>query len=219
MYKGNIDVRKRITFLFFTILVIFILFCLRLAWLQLVKGAWYQQEALQNRIREIVVDPQRGDILDRNGNVLATSISADAAYAVPAEVKRSGQTAQIADKLAAILGLKESDVLSLITQDQQSVWIKLKLDPAESQALRQAALPGIGIIPKPQRYYPKNNLASHVLGIAGEYNQGLEGIEVQYDKELSGVSGRLLVEYDAAGREIPGPPASLLSLSRARLWC
>ncbi len=198
------EVRKRITFLFFVVLAIFIAFCLRLAWLQLVKGTWYQQQALQNRIREITVDPQRGDILDRNGNVLATSISTDAVYAVPAEVQRSGKVQEIAQTLATILSMKASDLLGLITQNQQSVWIKLKLDPAQSQALRQAALPGIGIIPKPQRYYPKNNLASHVLGIAGDYNQGLEGVEVQYDKELSGVSGRLLVEYDAAGREIPG---------------
>jgi stage V sporulation protein D (sporulation-specific penicillin-binding protein) len=204
LYKGNIEVRKRITFLFFVVLAFFIVFCLRLAWLQLVKGTWYQQQALQNRIREIEVDPQRGEILDRNGNELATSISSDAAYAVPAEVERSGKQQEIAQTLATILGLKESDVLGLITQDQQSVWIKLKLDDTQSQALRQAALPGIGIIPKPQRYYPKKNLASHVLGIAGDYNQGLEGIEVQYDKELSGISGRLLVEYDAAGREIPG---------------
>jgi stage V sporulation protein D (sporulation-specific penicillin-binding protein) len=203
LYKGNIDSRKRITFLFFAVLVIFILFCLRLAWLQLVRGTWYQQQALENRIREISVDPQRGDILDRNGNVLATSISVDAVYAVPAEVKRSGKAQETAQALATILGMKASDILSLITQEQQSVWIKIKLDPAQSQALRQAALPGIGIIPKPQRYYPKDNLASHILGIAGDYNQGLEGIEVQYDKELSGVSGRLLVEYDAAGREIP----------------
>jgi len=204
LYKGNIEIRKRITFLFFVVLAFFIAFCLRMAWLQLVKGTWYQQQALQNRIREITVDPQRGDILDCNGNVLATSISADAVYAVPAEVKRSGKAQETAQTLATILGMKASDLLNLITQDQQSVWIKLKLDPTQSQALRQADLPGIGIIPKPQRYYPKNNLASHVLGIAGDYNQGLEGIEVQYDKELSGVSGRLLAEYDAAGREIPG---------------
>jgi stage V sporulation protein D (sporulation-specific penicillin-binding protein) len=201
--KGKIDARKRITFLFFTIFAVFVLFCVRLAWLQLVQGSWYQQQALQNRIREITVDPQRGDILDRNGNVLATSINADAAYAVPAEVKQSGKEQEIAQSLATILGLKESDALSLIVQNEQSVWLKLKLDPAESQALRQAALPGIGIISKPQRYYPKKNLAAHVLGIAGDYDQGLEGIEVQYDKELAGISGRLLVEYDAAGREIP----------------
>ncbi len=203
MAKGDVTVRKRITFLFFGIFFIFGLLCLRLAWLQLVKGNWYEQQALQNRIREITVDPKRGDIFDRNGNVLATSISADAVYAIPAEVKSSGQAANIAQQLAGVLGLNEGDVLASITQDQQSVWIKLKLDPDQSQALRQMSLPGIGIISKPQRYYPQKNLASQVLGIAGDYNQGLEGIEFAYDQELSGVSGRMLVECDAQGREIP----------------
>lgn len=203
MYKGNIEVRKRITFLFFGIFAFFVLFCIRLVWLQLVQGTWYQQQAIQNRIREITVDPKRGDIFDRNGNVLASSVSADAVYAVPAEVKRSDQAPQIAHSLAPILGMPENDILGRITQDQQSVWLKLKLDPAQTQSLRKNPLPGIGIISKPQRYYPKKNLAAHVLGIAGDYNQGLEGIETAYGKELSGISGRLLVEYDAAGREIP----------------
>jgi stage V sporulation protein D (sporulation-specific penicillin-binding protein) len=196
-------IHKRIAFIFFTVLAVFILLSIRLVWLQLVQGTWYKQQALQNRIREIAVEAKRGVIYDRNGNELASSVSSDAVYAIPAEVKRSGDASQVARELAEVLGMKESDLLSLITQDQQSVWIKLKLDSAQAQALRQKRLPGIGIVPKPQRYYPKKNLASHVLGIAGDYNQGLEGIEVAYDKELAGVSGRLLVEYDAAGREIP----------------
>ncbi len=168
------------------------------------RGTWYQQEALQNRIREIVVEPKRGVIYDRNGNELAISINVDAVYAVPAEVMKSKKTAQVAREVARILDMKEKEVYELITKNQHSVWIKFKVDPAQARELRARHLPGIGVISKPQRFYPKNNLASHVLGIAGAYNQGLEGIEVQYDKELSGINGRLLVEYDAAGREIPG---------------
>jgi stage V sporulation protein D (sporulation-specific penicillin-binding protein) len=201
--KGDIVVRKRVAILFFAIFFIFGLLCLRLVWLQLIQGTWYQQQALQNRIREIAIDPKRGDIYDRNGNVLATSISADAVYAIPAEVKSSGRAPEIARDLAGVLGMKESEMLQRITMNQQSVWVKLKLDPGQSQALRQLRLPGIGIVTKPQRYYPQKNLACHVLGIAGDYNQGLEGLEVAYDKELSGISGRMLVECDAQGREIP----------------
>jgi len=200
----TIEVRKRITFLFFCIFFVFILLCFRLIWLQLVRGTWYQQEALQNRIREIVVEPKRGVIYDRNGNELAISISVDAVYAVPAEVMKSKKAARVAREVASILGMKEKEVYELITKNQHSVWIKFKVDPAQARELRARHLPGIGVISKPQRFYPKNNLVSHVLGIAGAYNQGLEGIEVQYDKELSGINGRLLVEYDAAGREIPG---------------
>ncbi len=175
----------------------------RLFWLQLVRGSWYQQQALQNRIREIVVEPKRGVIYDRNGNELAVSISTEACYAVPAEVAKSGKTAYVARELSRILEMKEEDVYELLTRKQHSVWIKFKLTQEQAKEIREKKLPGIGIIPKPQRYYPKKNLACHVLGIAGDYNQGLEGIEVAYDKELSGLEGRLLVEYDAAGHEIP----------------
>lgn len=204
MQTRTVEIRKRITFLFFCIFFSIILLDIRLIWLQLVKGNWYQQEALRNRIREIAVEPKRGVIYDRNGNELAISINVDAVYAVPAEVRKSGKTAEVAREVARILGMKEKDVYELITQNQHSVWIKYQVDPGQARELRSRRLPGIGVISKPKRFYPKNNLASHVLGIAGAYNQGLEGIEVQYDKELSGINGRLLVEYDAAGREIPG---------------
>lgn len=176
---------------------------LRLVWLQLVRGTWFQQQALQNRIREIIVEPKRGVIYDRRGHKLAVSISADAVYGIPAEVKLSGKAAIIARSVAQILGMDEKEVYKRLARNQHSVWIKFKVEPEQAQALRRLRLPGIGIVPKPQRFYPKKNLAAHVLGIAGDYNQGLEGIELAYDKELSGVTGRLLVECDAVGREIP----------------
>lgn len=203
MKKSSIEVRKRITWLFFILFFVFVFLLLRLAYLQIIKGTWYQQKALENRIREIVVEPKRGVIYDRNGKELAVSISAEACYAIPAEVEKSGKADIIARELAGILDMKEKDVYGLITQQQHSVWLKFKLNKKQVKELREKNLPGIGTIPKPQRYYPKGNLASHVLGFAGDYNQGLEGIEIAYDKQLGGINGRLLVEYDAAGHEIP----------------
>jgi stage V sporulation protein D (sporulation-specific penicillin-binding protein) len=199
----NIEVSKRIIGLFIIIFFLFLALFLRLFWLQLVKGTWYQQQALENRIREIIVEPKRGVIYDRNNNELAVSVSTEACYAIPAEVKKSGKAAVIARELSRILEMKENDVYALITKDQHSVWLQFKLKPEQAKELRDKKLPGIGIIPKPQRFYPKKNLASHVIGIAGDYNQGLEGIEVAYERELAGLSGRLLVEYDAVGHEIP----------------
>jgi len=203
LLKRASGVRKRIIFVFFGAILVFFLLEFRLVWLQLVRGTWYQQQALANRIRRITVEPERGIIYDRCGRELAISIKADAVYAIPAEVKKSGKARFIAQKLASILDLDEEEVYRRITLDQQSVWIKFKLQPEQSQKLRELRLPGIGIIPKPQRFYPKKDLAAHVLGIAGDYNQGLEGVELFYDKELSGIPGRLLIECDAAGREIP----------------
>jgi len=203
MSAYSVEVRKRITIIFFALFFVFFLLVLRLAYLQIIKGTWYQQKALENRIREIVVEPKRGDIYDRNGNELAVSINADACYAVPAEVKKAENVEEVARELAEILDMDQKKVYQLITQDQHSVWLKFKLTEEEVKKLREKNFPGIGIIPKPQRFYPKGNLASHVLGFAGDYNQGLEGIEVAFEEELAGINGYLLVEYDAAGHEIP----------------
>ena len=203
MSNSNIEIRKRITALFFVLFLIFVLLLLRLGYLQLVKGTWYQEKALENRIREIVVEPKRGVIYDRNGNELAVSIDAEGCYAIPAEVRKSDKEDEIARELAGILDMEEKDVYELITKDQQSVWLKFKLKNEQVKELREKNLPGIGTIPKPQRYYPNGNLASHLLGFAGDYNQGLEGMESAFDKQLAGINGRLLVEYDAGGQEIP----------------
>ena len=195
--------RRKITGLFFALFFVFVFLQLRLVYLQIIKGTWYQHKAVENRIREIVVEPKRGIIYDRNGKELAVSVSADACYAIPAEVRKSGKAKIIARELAHIFDMKEKEVYEQITKEQHSVWLKFKLTKEQVKELREKNFAGIGVIPKPQRFYPKGNLASHILGFAGDYNQGLEGIEIAYDKQLAGINGCLLVEYDAAGHEIP----------------
>jgi stage V sporulation protein D (sporulation-specific penicillin-binding protein) len=203
LITSSIEVRRRITGLFFVLFFVFVFLLLRLAYLQIIRGTWYQHKALENRIREIVVEPERGVIYDRNGKELAVSVSAEACYAIPAEVKKSGKSDIIARELAGILDMEEKKVNELITKEQHSVWLKFKLNKEQVKQLREKNFAGIGTIAKPQRFYPKGNLAAHIMGFAGDYNQGLEGIEVAYDKQLAGINGCLLVEYDAAGHEIP----------------
>ena len=82
-------------------------------------------------------------------------------------------------------------------------WIKRKADFEIARQIREADLPGIHIVEETQRFYPKGELAAHVLGFAGIDNQGLEGIEVSRDKELSGIAGSIVGQYDAKNREIP----------------
>jgi cell division protein FtsI/penicillin-binding protein 2 len=131
MSNSNIEIRKRITALFFVLFLIFVLLLLRLGYLQLVKGTWYQEKALENRIREIVVEPKRGVIYDRNGNELAVSIDAEGCYAIPAEVRKSDKEDEIARELAGILDMEEKDVYELITKDQQSVLKVVKVTSAQ----------------------------------------------------------------------------------------
>ena len=151
-------------------------------------------------MRPVPVDAKRGVIFDRNMQKLAISVSAEAVYAVPAEVKDIKETAKLLSPLL------EEDIDSLedkLSKRQATVWLARKLDTDTARAIRALDLPGIGLVERPQRYYPHGTLAAHVLGIAGIDNQGLEGLEVFYDEYLRGQQGRVVMERDATGREIP----------------
>ncbi|MGE5598998.1 MAG: penicillin-binding transpeptidase domain-containing protein, partial [Bacteroidota bacterium] len=148
----------------------------------------------------VPVDAHRGPILDRHGRLLAASISADCVGANPAEVRNPSATAAI---LAPILDQDAADLEARLKMKQSFVWLKRQVRKAEAEAIKAKNLPGIVVLPKAQRFYPKN-LAGQVLGFAGIDNQGLEGLEVFYDANLRGQRGWDMAEFSALGRHIPG---------------
>jgi stage V sporulation protein D (sporulation-specific penicillin-binding protein) len=194
------EIRKRIALVFLGVMAFLIVLLLRLGYLQLVQNRWYQERALSQRMRPVPVDAKRGVIYDRNLQKLAVSVSADAVYAVPAEIEDPAAAAQA---LAPLLDMKPADLEERLTRKQATVWLARKLDTDTARAVRALDLPGIGLVERPQRYYPHGQLAAHVLGIAGIDNQGLEGLEFYYDEYLRGEPGRVVMERDAAGRQIP----------------
>ena len=196
-------IRKRTTQLFLIFACVLFLLAVRLVWIQFVHGDTLREKALEARLREIPVEAKRGTIYDRNGNKLAISVSADSIYALPPEVNRVEDPQAIARRLAEILDLSESKVYDTITKNRSFMWVKRKVSFEQAELIKKADLPGIRTVEESQRFYPKGTLASHLLGFAGIDNQGLEGIEVMYDKQLKGSSGRIVVEYDAGGRQIP----------------
>ena len=203
MNPTAIGVRRRIYYLFIFLAVILFLLILRLGWVHLVQGEELYQMALDNRMRDVPVEAKRGTLYDRHHKELALSISSDALYAIPPEVRQSGKEQQIAQELARILGMEEAVVLEKITRNSRHEWIKLKVPPEQVEEIKRLRFKGIDFAEKSQRFYPKDNLAAHVLGISGIDNTGLEGIDKSYDSELSGTPGRIVIEYDAGGREIP----------------
>ncbi|MCR4398972.1 MAG: penicillin-binding transpeptidase domain-containing protein, partial [Firmicutes bacterium] len=127
-------------------------------------------------------------------------LTADSVYAFPAQVRNPENTARV---LSAILGIPYEDVYQRVTRYSSFEWIRRKVEPDQAKRVREARLPGIGLTQESKRCYPKGNLASHVLGISGIDNQGLEGVEVSYDDDLRGIPGRIIIEMDARGRELP----------------
>lgn len=203
MTYSSTVVRKRIYVIFAFLGLLLFFLAVRLAWIQFVRGDELAAKALDNRMRDVPVEAKRGTIYDRNGKELAISISSDALYAIPPEVQQSGREREIAQKLSAVLGMDENTIYEKITKKSRHEWINLKVPPEKALEIKELQLPGIDFAEKSQRYYPKDSLACHVLGISGIDNTGLEGIDYYYNKELSGVPGRIVIEYDALGRKIP----------------
>lgn len=199
---------RRTIFIFFFWTLGFLALLARLGYLQIYRSEDLSDRAIAQRMRPQTIDAQRGNILDRNYNTLAISVGADAVYALPDSIRDVEGTAR---QLAPFLPISESDLIRILGSDSStSAWLARGLTVEISEAIRQLRLPGIRVVQRPQRYYPQGSLASHVVGIAGSDNQGLEGIEYYYDEILKGVPGRLAIERDATQRSIPGGDSEFL---------
>lgn len=203
MQTQGLLLRKRIGALFFVFTVMFCLLGGRVFWVQFVKGAELADMAVQNRTRDVAVEAKRGAIYDRHGRELAISISVDSVYANPAEVAKAHKEAESAQKLATVLGMDEQNLLKTLSSGSSYEWIKRQITPEQAQQIKGLKLKGIYLTPEYRRFYPKGTLASHVLGIAGTDNVGLEGIDYYYNDLVGGTKGRIIIERDAAGRDIP----------------
>lgn len=199
-YAAHVTVRKRVALLFLFVTIIMIALSGRLAFLQFFKSTWLAEKGIDQRVRDIPVEAKRGIIYDRNGKELAVSVSTDSVYAIPAEISDADDTAA---KLAAILSLDADSLSAKLKKRQAFTWIKRKIDSETAKQIKKINLPGIGLTQENRRYYPHDNLASHVLGFTGIDSQGLDGVELTFDAYLKGRLGSIVVEYDARGREIP----------------
>jgi len=178
---------------------ILLILLLRLFYLQIIKHNFYQEISYEQRLRLITLSPDRGDIFDRSGNILATTIDSYSIFAVPVSVKEKERTAGI---LASQLKESKYSMLTKLNSNRPFVWIKRKIEQPIAKALIDKNLAGIGFLSEKKRVYPKKKLASQVLGFVGLDNQGLSGLELSFDGYLRGQEGSLVTEKDPRGREI-----------------
>lgn len=179
--------------------IVFAILIIRLLYLQLIKHDFYVDRSHDQRLRIITLSPDRGDIFDRNGNILATSIKAYSIFAVPAGVQDKNRVSRILSKM---LSEKETAISEKLSSNKPFVWIKRKIEEPLARKIMEKNLPGIGFLPEKKRVYPKKKLASQIIGFVGTDNQALSGIELSYDRYLKGEEGRLITEKDLRGREI-----------------
>jgi cell division protein FtsI (penicillin-binding protein 3) len=170
----------------------------RLGWLQIVRHADLAALAERQYSRTVVLQAQRGPIVDRQGAALATSSPAESLFAQPRAV---GDPVRVAARLAPLLDAPESELHALLTSGKPFVWLRRRLPPATAAAVKGLREPGLGFLPEPLRLYPNRELAAHVLGFEG-VDGGLEGIERALDDALAGTPGKAVVGRDALGREV-----------------
>jgi cell division protein FtsI (penicillin-binding protein 3) len=170
----------------------------RLVHLQIVRHADLvaRAENQQNRIRELPT--KRGDIVDRNGRVLATSVDADTIDAVPAEIVDPDSAAATLCRALADCTPKEQQALAVRFKRRSAfTYVRRQVSPEQKRRVEALNLDAIGFVKESRRFYPNKELAAHVLGYVGIDNAGLGGLEAAYDSRIRGQSGKVLVQTDA----------------------
>ena len=168
--------------------------CARLVYLQIFRYGTFEQRAQHQQQRSEEVSPRRGIIYDRFGNELAMSINVDSIFAVPTEMPKPAGTMSL---LARITRQDPRELMARCEATKTFCWVARKPDPEISERIRSLNLRGIYFQKESKRYYPKGDLAAQVLGYVGMDDKGLSGIEREYEDELHGRPGQMLISLDA----------------------
>lgn len=170
----------------------------RLIYLQVVQHAEMTARADRQQLDTINVPAKRGEILDRGGRVLAYSVDADSIFANPLEVDQPDRTASlVCGALDDCDGAMRQAMAKALRKDTQFAYLARKVSPDEARRVRALRLKGVAFLKENRRYYPKKDLAAHVLGYVGTDNDGLAGLESTYDSQIRGKDGKVLVQTDA----------------------
>jgi len=168
--------------------------CLRLVYLQIFRYGSFEQRAQHQQQRTVEVSARRGIIYDRAGRELAMSVSVDSAFAVPTEIP------DLAGTISLISRITKSDPRELLARCKAAktfCWVARKADAETAARIRSLNLRGIYFQKESKRFYPKGGLAAQVIGYVGTDDEGLSGIEREYDDQLRGRPGEMLISVDA----------------------
>lgn len=203
------SVKKRILVGFLLICIAITGLAFRVGWLQIVNGDEYSKKALESQTRDVPIPAKRGVIYDRNGKELAVSAVTFSVWARPDQVNTKSRkyTAEenverTVEFLAKQLSMEESEVEGIVTQKKALVKVAKYVNKETADTIRQEGLPGIEIAEDVKRYYPLGSFLAHVLGSVTDDNNGLAGLELKYNRYLSGISGRWIKNTDVNGNSL-----------------
>jgi cell division protein FtsI (penicillin-binding protein 3) len=175
--------------------------CLRLVYLQVFCYGDFERRAQHQQQRSLDLSPRRGIIFDRAGHELAMSIQVDSAFVVPTETPDLANTVSL---ISRITGDDPRVLLADCRAHKTFCWVARKADADTAERIKALNLQGVHFQKEPKRFYPKRDLAAQVLGYVGTDDQGLSGLEREFDDELRGEPGRLMISVDARKRWYAG---------------
>jgi cell division protein FtsI (penicillin-binding protein 3) len=176
------------------LLLWFCAICLRLVYLQIFQYGTFELRAQHQQQRTTDVAPRRGIIYDRTGRELAMSVAVDSAFAVPTEIPDLAGTISL---ISRITKADPRELLAKCKAGRTFCWIARKADAETARRIRELNLRGIYFQKESKRYYPNRDLAAQILGYVGMDDEGLSGIEREYNDELRGKPGSMIISVDA----------------------
>lgn len=206
---------QRTRLLLVALLAVLLVVAGRLIWVQALEGPQLAADARDNRTRTYAVQAQRGDILDANGDVLATSVATYnigvnqqlvTGYEVYDEDGNvvDGGISAAAERLAPILGQDAAELGARMVGESTFVYIARNVSPAQWRQIRELGIVGIEPEPTVDRLYPNGTTGGNVIGFVGRDGVGLAGLELTYEEMLAGTDGSTTVEIGRDGQVIPG---------------
>jgi cell division protein FtsI (penicillin-binding protein 3) len=171
----------------------------RAAWIQIIHNEFFQQQGANRYERRIELQANRGRILDRHGELLASSVPAPSLWAIPKDVQASPQQVR---ELARLLKMPQADLQKRLKSNPNFVWLRRKVDDDMAQSVAELKIKGVHELREWKRQYPEGEAVAHVVGFTNIEDEGLEGIELAYQNQLAGRDGSRHVIKDRLGRAV-----------------
>lgn len=195
-------INKRIKIIFLISLIPLLLIILKVFYIQVFDYNKLKESANDLWSRNLNIEADRGKILDRNGNVLADNLTTTSLVLIPNQIKDKEKTTSELSKILDINYLAMKKHVYKKTSIERVHPEGRRLDYEISEKISNLKLPGVYLVKESKRYYPYKDLLSHTLGYVGIDNQGLSGLELQYDKYLKGSPGAIKYFSDAHGNNL-----------------
>ena len=185
----------------FLLFFVFMLLLIRAFWIQGPGNAFYEAKGVRGTQRELELPASRGKILDRNGQVIATSLEAKSVIAYNDTVPDDLSVEKV-KALANLLQISETELRKKLKEERKQIFLKRQVDPAVAQQIKLLEIPGIGLNNEYRRFYPEGEAMAHVVGFTNVNDKGQEGMELSREKELAGHPGQRRVVVDRLGRVV-----------------